>query len=87
MRYVNANDVLPVDLLFAIQTYYQDGYLYITVCKVFVSCAAMVFHMSRNGILISFFPIPLSCGFWRAEKVHRRRIPSFKDWRQYGHGH
>ncbi len=31
MRYVNANDVLPVDLLFAIQTYYQDGYLYITV--------------------------------------------------------
>ncbi len=29
MRYVNANDVLPVDLLFAIQTYYQGGYLYI----------------------------------------------------------
>lgn len=29
MKYVNANDVLPVELLSMIQKYYQGGYLYI----------------------------------------------------------
>lgn len=29
MKYINANDVLPKELLSAIQTYYQGGYLYI----------------------------------------------------------
>ena len=29
MKYVNANDVLPEELLLIIQKYYQGGYLYI----------------------------------------------------------
>lgn len=29
MKYVNANDVLPKELLSMIQNYYQGGYLYI----------------------------------------------------------
>ncbi len=37
MKYVNANDVLPEELLSIIQKYYQGGYLYIpkeNYCKV-----------------------------------------------------
>ena len=29
MKYVNANEVLPAELLAAVQKYYQGGYLYI----------------------------------------------------------
>ena len=29
MKYVNANDILPTELLSLIQKYYQGGYLYI----------------------------------------------------------